>query len=164
MEVLERYGTITVSEDRLLCKKAPIDEAVQVVVSECYKKTILDHGYCPTLAGNRGTRRVYNAHKSFYYWLHMAFNVRKFVFRCEFCRRHKPSQKQQRWLQLFSPSTPLQFVAINILRSLTMQKHGSRFLIVITDQYNKLKRAVFVRKITQVHRTFDISPLSLVLS
>lgn len=57
-EVLKKDGKITVNEDELLCRDALTDGAVQFVVPERYRKTLLYRGHRPTFAGHPGTRRM----------------------------------------------------------------------------------------------------------
>lgn len=95
-QILKRAGTITADKDGLLCRKALIDGAVKIVVPQCYKRTILYQGHCPTLFGHTRTRGTCDVLRKTYYWPHMASNVHEFVIRCKFCRRCRPSQTQHR--------------------------------------------------------------------
>lgn len=118
-EILKKDETATVNKDGLSYRKTPTNRAIQIGVCKWYRKTLLYHRHCPTLAGHPGTRGMYNVFKVTYYWSHMASKLHQFGFRCETWRQHRPSKKQQRWLRLFPPSEPLVFVAINILGPLT---------------------------------------------
>lgn len=112
-----------------LQKSAP-NEAIQIIVSECYRRTLLYHRQCSTLARHPRAKKMYDVFGETYYWPCMASDVHEFVIKCKFCRRHGPFQNHQRWMQLFPPSEPLEFIAINILRPLTKQnkKTGSLML------------------------------------
>lgn len=150
-EVLKNDGTTTVIEDGLLCKKALTDEAIQTVVPECYKRTILFHGLCSTFAGHPETRKMYAVRRRTYYWLFMASNVHEFLFKWELCRQHRPSQKYRRRLLLFPPRNAIEFAAFNILGPLEKAKEGNRFIVLMTDRCSKLTRAIPVPKITASH-------------
>lgn len=57
-KALRKDGTITINEDVQLLRKAPKNGALQIIVSERYKRTLIYHGRCPTMAGSIGTRKV----------------------------------------------------------------------------------------------------------
>ncbi len=53
-----------------------------------------------------------------------------------------------RWLQLFLSTRPLEFVAVDMLGAFRRTKDGHEHLLVITDRYSKLTRAVPLPTIT----------------
>lgn len=136
------------NEDELLSWKSFTYEAIQTFVSKWYKRTLLYHGHCATLAGHPRTRMMYHVFRRRYYWLYMASAVHEFVFKCDSCRRHRSTQKHQRKLQLFLPSELLEFVVIDILPPLTKTKQKNRFIIVMTDSCSKLTRAISIAMTT----------------
>jgi transposase InsO family protein len=52
----------------------------------------------------------------------------------------KVSRKTTR-LQLFPPSAPMEFIAMDLLGPLTLTERGNRFLLVVTDRFSELTRA-----------------------
>lgn len=123
----------------------------QAIVPECYGRELLSHDHCTTLAEHQRTTAMYHVFRIKYCWSHMASYVHEFVFKCESCRRRRPSQKQRRWLQLFLSSGLLRFVAIKILRMLKNTKQQNRFIVVMTDRNSKLIRAASVSKMITPH-------------
>lgn len=73
--VLRKDGKKSVIENGLLCRKVPTDQAIQVIVPEGYRRTLLYHEHCPTLAGHPGRRWMYNVLWRTYYWPHIASNL-----------------------------------------------------------------------------------------
>lgn len=70
---------------------------------------------------------------------------------CKSCARNNTGCKRKRPIQMYRPSGPLDFVAMNILVLITRTKHGNPHVIVITDQYSKLTRAIATAKMTVTH-------------
>lgn len=95
-EVLRKDGRITVNEDGLLCRKVPTDEAIQILVSESFRRTLLYHEACLPLPGHPGMRQMYSVLRRTNYWPHMASGVDEFVLRCASCSQHSPSQTYHR--------------------------------------------------------------------
>ena len=56
--------------------------------------------------------------------------------------------KRSSFLKLFPATAPLQDIAIDILGPLVMAKSGCEYLLVITDRYSKLTRAIPMTKIS----------------
>lgn len=150
-ELLTKDRIIAMNEDVLLCRKAFTDGAIHVTVPERCWRTLLYHGHYLTFAGHSGRRKVYDVLRRTYHWPDVASDVHEFVFKYEFCRRHRPLQKHQPWWQLFLPCRPLEFVAIVILEPLIKSKQINRFIIVATECYSKLTRALPVPKTTATH-------------
>lgn len=144
--ILQKGRTFTVNGDTLLWRKVPIDGTIQIFVPECYKRTLLYHRLYLTLVGHPRTRWMYDVLRRSFNWPHMASGVHKLVFKCEWCRRHRRTQKHQRWLQLFSPCTSLEFIAVDILEPLTTKKPENRFTSIMKDRYSKSTRAIPVPK------------------
>lgn len=143
--------TITVSKVGLLCRKALTDGAIKTILPDYYGRALLFHGYCPRLARHSETGEMYAVLRRTYYWPLLTSDGHELVPKCESRRRHRPSPKYQRWLQLFSRSKSLEFVAINILEPLTKPKQGNWFIIVITDRSSKLTRPIPIPNKTAPH-------------
>lgn len=94
--VQKRVGVRSVNEVKLLFKIEPIDMAIPIHVSVCYRKTLLHHKNFPTLAGNPGTKNCLMSSKETYYWYRVASSVHELALRSKFCRLQRPSQKHQR--------------------------------------------------------------------
>ncbi len=57
-------------------------------------------------------------------------------------------RRHSKWLKLFPATRPLEFVSIDILGPFRKTKNGHENLLVITDRYSKLTRAVPLRSTT----------------
>lgn len=66
-KVPRKDGTISVNGDGLLRRKSLANEAIQIIVLECYRRTLLHHRYCPTLAGHPRKRKMYVVLRKTYY-------------------------------------------------------------------------------------------------
>jgi hypothetical protein len=80
----------------------------------------------------------------------MAADCKEFVTRCPSCARKELKGKRRRtyFLKLFPPLGPLEFIAIDILGPLPKTKSGHQYLVIISDRFSKLTRAVPVRNVT----------------
>lgn len=89
-------------------------------------------------------------------WIYTDFEVHLVVFKCESCRRHRPSQKHQQELQFFSPTEPLKSVAIDILGPLIKTRIENWLIIVMTDRKSKLTQAVPAPKIAAPYAAVEV--------
>lgn len=78
----------------------------------------------------------------------MPQDVHDYVSQCKSCRRQRPSDLHQRLLKLLPPSGTLEPTIIAILGPLKWTKQGNRLIVVITDRYIKLIRAIPISRIT----------------
>lgn len=115
----------TIGENELIFQSVPIDCLLQIIVPEALCQTVLYNGHHSNTAGQLGTRRVYDSLRRLFCWPHIASNVYNYVEKRELCRRHRPSQKRQLWMQLFPPSRPLEIVAEDILGPLKKKVEGT---------------------------------------
>lgn len=84
-----------------------------------------------------------------YYCEHMATNVYRAVRDGFECAQNMTWDKSWRPLQLFPASGPLEFVAIDILRPSPKTLNAKQYVLVMTDFYSNLTRAIpMCKKIT----------------
>ena len=78
-----------------------------------------------------------------YYWPNMAAEIYETVKECHSCAAVRGIlTKHQKYLKLFPAAGPLQFVAIDLLGPLPKSKKGNTVVLVITDRFSKICRAV----------------------
>jgi Integrase core domain len=90
-------------------------------------------------------------------WPGMSADVTKHVNACpSSCQARLKKQRRTRHLKHFSPSAPLEQVAIDILGPLPKTNRSHQYVLVVTDQYLKLTRAAPLRDVTahEVAATF----------
>ena len=141
-------SAFSIDKHGFLVRIAPLDGAVQKVVPASLKDRILKLGHFPPLSGHPGQRRMYDTMRRSLYWQHMANDINNTVERCPSCLKHRPHPVHQRHLKLFPAKGPLEYIAIDILGPLPRTKTGRQYVVVITDRYSKLTRAVPTAKIT----------------
>jgi Integrase core domain/Integrase zinc binding domain len=84
-----------------------------------------------------------------FFWPRIAEDVYETVRQCDLCARNRISEKRKtNPLKLFPANGPLKSVAVDILGPLPRTKHGSRFLLVISDRYSKVTKTVPLRTVT----------------
>jgi hypothetical protein len=130
-------------DDRgLLCRTSPLDGATQVVVPVSLRERCLGLFHLPKIAGHPGSTKMYSQMRKIFYWPHMAADITHYVASCPSCVKKslKVSRKTTR-LQLFPPSAPMEFIAMDLLGPLTLTERGNQLLLVVTDRFSKLTRA-----------------------
>ena len=130
-------------DDRgLVCRTSPLDGSVQIVMPTDLQERCLSLYHLPKIAGHPGGTKMYAQMRKSFYWPRMAMDVNRYVASCPSCIKKslRVSRKTTK-LQLFPPTAPMEFIAMDILGPLTLTDQGNRFLLVVTDRFSKLTRA-----------------------
>lgn len=135
----------------LLVRKPVVDESIQIVVLKSLRMRILYLTHYPPIAGHPGTRRMYDTHRQKIYWPHMANELYTTVAQCVSCVKNRNRLRHKRRLQLFMAVGPLDVVAMDILGPLLKTQQGNQYIVMITDKYSKLTRAIPNSKILSTH-------------
>ena len=130
----------------LLCRKAPVDGSLQVVIPQSLRARVLYLSHYPRLQGHPGSTRMYETMRRDYYWPHMASDIHQTVTDCRSCAQVRGTvRRHQKKLTLFPAAGPLEFVAMDLFGPLPKTAHGNRHILVITDRYTKMCRAIPLR-------------------
>lgn len=78
----------------------------------------------------------------------MAADIYNTVRLCIDCVRTGTKSRHQHKFELFPPSGSLEFVAVDLFGPLTRARSGKQFVIINTNSYSKLTRAIVTAKIT----------------
>lgn len=81
----------------------------------------------------------------------MAADVDIVVRNCAGCARINPKFRHRRHMQLFPPSGPFVFIAMNIVGPFSKTVQKNRYITVITDRYSNLTRAVTTPELTATY-------------
>ena len=76
-----------VNQYGLLCRRAPLDGSIQIVVPASLRARISFLSHYPRLQGHPGTSKMYETMRRLYYWPHMASDVQQTVADCRSCRK-----------------------------------------------------------------------------
>jgi len=129
--------------DEIFRRRAAPDGAHQLVVPASFQKKVLHLEHDATLAGHPGESRSYAAMRRYYYWVGMAADVVSYVRNCDSCARHRVRTLARRsTLTLFPATMPFQDIAADLYGPLERTAAGHRFILVITDRFTKLVRAI----------------------
>jgi len=129
--------------DGILRRRADPDGAHQVVVPTSLQERVLHLDHASTLAGHAGESCVYAATRRYYDWEGMAADVVSYVKKCDSCARQRVRPLARRSpLTLFPATMPFQHIAVNLYVPLDKTAAGHRFILVITDRFTKLVRAI----------------------
>ena len=129
--------------DGVLRRRAAPDDAHQVVVPASLQEKVLHLEQDAALAGNPGESRMHVAMRRYYYWGSMAADVVSYVRKCDSCARQRVRPLARRSpLNLFPATMPFHDIAVDLYGLLERTAAGHRFILVITDQFTKLVRAI----------------------
>lgn len=81
----------------------------------------------------------------------MAQDVQQIVAQNNSCVRNGSRHRNKRHLQHFPASRPLEFIAMDILEPLPETMQGNQYVVIITDRYSKLTRAIKTSKTAAAH-------------
>lgn len=118
-----------------------LDGFLQKVMLVFFKERILHARHYAPIAEHPGNQRIYDTMEMELFW-HMASEVYDTVSNCATSARSGQWLKEKNLFGTVPASGPLKFVAIDIFGALTQRKNGSVFVIVVTDRYLKMKRAI----------------------
>lgn len=107
-------------------------------MQEALRRAVIYNSHHPITVGHPGTPLPYDNLRSQFCSLYLVLDIYKYVEQNDSCRKHSPSKKQQRKMQLFPPSRRLEFMAIHILAYLTKKRQRSRLVVVMKDCYSTL--------------------------
>jgi len=86
---------------------------------------------------------MYAAMRRYYYWVGMAADVVSYVRKCDSCARQRVRPLARRSpLTLFPATMPFQDIAVDLYGPLDKTTAGHQFILVITDRFTKLVRAI----------------------
>ncbi|CAN8073108.1 unnamed protein product [Agarophyton chilense] len=133
----------------LLCRHSPLDGALERVIPTSLRAGFLYLPHFPHLAGHPGCQKMYQTLRKFFHWSQMAQDLWKTARNCASCAQIRGSRADhQAKLKLFPAAGPMESVAMDMLGPLLKTSHGKRFVLVITDRFTNLTRALPVGKTT----------------
>lgn len=136
-----------------LVRKSPIENALQRYMPTTLRPQILC--LCPylLLAGYPGEQWTYYTTGWLCYWPHMASNVYTRVSGFRSCSWRFGKNKKQTELRLFPTAGPFYFIAVNILSLLPKTDSGKQYIVMETDRYPGLTKAISTAKTTATRIT-----------
>ena len=137
-------------ERGLIVRVADIDGTIQILVPLGLRQRVLYLSHYTPLAGHPGITKPFYTMRQTFYWPSMSADVRKVSQNCDVCAQERIKLRTHSApLKLFPAQKPLEFVAIDILGPLERAAvDGSRYILVMTDRFSKLTKAVPLKKIT----------------
>ena len=146
------YQNFFINSTGLLIRKSPRDGAEQIFIPKNLRARALYLSHYTRTAGHPGVSRQYYTMRQSMYWPSMMLDIQKQSRNCCDCGRERVKlRKHQAPLKLFPASSPLEYVAIDILGPLPKAKSGDRFILVITDRFSKFTRAVPMKTISALN-------------
>lgn len=143
LETTKVDSDFVVDTHGLICRRSNLDGALQRVVPESLRKRVLYLAHYPRLAGHPGGYKLYATLRREYYWPFMANDAYQLVKDCQSCTEVRgTTRKHLRKLSLFPATGPLEFVAMDYLGPLPRTPQGNQYVLVITDRFSKLARAL----------------------
>ena len=129
------------------CYKSPQTGRLLKVVPKTLRQRVLYLAHDPPLQGHPGLSKMYATLCSQFYWPGMYGAVEAYVRQCRSCAKAQGTiRKSQTLTKLFPPSGPLRDIAMDLISPLPKTKTGATAILVITDRYGKLCRAIPLKK------------------
>ena len=157
-EECQRYAALAASADAhdyvidergLVTRVSPVDGSRQLFIPKPHRARALHLAHHTPVAGHPGVSRQYYTMRRSMYWPAMITDIRACCARCDACARERVKLRtHQAPLKLFPASAPLEYVAVDILGPLPRANSGHRFILVMTDRFSKLTRAIAMRTCT----------------
>lgn len=122
-----------------------------MVVPITLRQRILTLAHYTSIAGHLEQRQMYDTLQHNFFWPYMANDVYNAVDQCSSCARNRNRNQHKQPLQLFSPTQPLHFVAMNILCPLPKTTNGNQYVTVIKNSSSKRTWATPSPKTTSTH-------------
>ncbi len=139
-------------EHGYLIRRSKLDESPQKVVPASLRHRVLYLAHNPILQGHPRTTKMYDSLRQSFYWPMMFADVDHYVSKCTSCARSRGTPfKHQHPLKLFPATQPLDEIAMDLIGPLPKTSNGKRHILVITDRYSKLSRAIPMAKTTAPH-------------
>lgn len=115
----------------LLCYKDSVEERFQILVPARQQTTLMSYVHHPKFSEHSMATRIYNILQQHYYWRHMAQDVHADILQNNSCWIDRPFDKQPQVHKLFPVPGPLEFVAIDILDSLTQTETRNQYFVAM---------------------------------
>jgi len=138
--------------DGFICRRSAQDGVDLIVVPVPLRERIVRLEHETTLAGHPGESRMYAAIRRYYYRPGMATDVVLHVRNCASCARGRVRPLLAvAALQLCPATLPFQDEATDLFGLLAKTAAGNEYIMVITDRFSKLVRAIPMGKVRAVN-------------
>ena len=119
------------------------------MVPQSLRGKVLYLNHQSRFAAHPGGTRLFSIMRRTYYWPAMALDVYACVRDCvHYAKEMLALRKHASFLKLFPATRPLEQVAIDILGPLARTTKGKRYLLVFSDRFSKLTKAVPLRRMS----------------
>ncbi|MCG8033309.1 MAG: DDE-type integrase/transposase/recombinase [Candidatus Thiodiazotropha taylori] len=114
----------------------------QLVLPSVLRKEVLQSMHNGITAAHLGVHETVMKIKQNFYWYKMKESVRLWVGQCSFCEaRKRPTKKPKAPLKEYSVGFPMDRVSVDVLGPFPVTKAGSRFILVVQDNFTKFVEA-----------------------
>lgn len=141
-------SAFTFDKYEIVIRKAYIDESIQTPLPTSLRARLLQQTHHSIWEGHPEERRIYDSLRRDYNYPHIVKDVHKTALNSSQWPRMGTKLKHQGQLKLLPPVGSLKFLAIDLLWPLPRSKTGNQLVVIMTDRYSKLLRAILTTKIT----------------
>ena len=112
--------------------------SLQLVVPATLRNQVVKANHSSKMAGHLGIKKTLSRTSRSFYWFNMKQSVRLFLANCASCgARKKPTTKPRAPLGEYTPGSPMDRVAMDILGPFPISAKGNRYVLVIGDTFTK---------------------------
>lgn len=124
-----------VSEDNVLSHD-------QLVLPSVLRKQVLCSLHNGITSAHLGVHKTVAKIKQNFYWYKMNDSVRLWISQCSFCEaRKRPAKRPKAPLTEYSVGFPMDRISVDILGKFPVTKAGSRYILVVQDNFTKFVEA-----------------------
>ena len=135
--------------DGLLCREGHRAGSQQLLIPRSLVKDVLRAEHSSPLAAHPGDSRMYQTLRDHYFWPSLAVDVFGWVAACLICAKNCLMGTQSTApMRLLRATEPVAALAIDLLRPLPRTPKGYECILVISDRFTKVKRAVLLKDIS----------------
>ncbi len=136
------YWRSLVIRDGLLCRLFnKLDGSasyIQLITPRALQKEVLEAFHDTLLAGHMGKKKTEDKIKQRFYWFGLHEDVKTHIIDCDTCEANKiPYRKPKAPLGEMKSGGPMDRICTDVIGPLPRTKRNNRFIIVMTDHWNK---------------------------
>jgi hypothetical protein len=111
------------------------------------RENLLKEKHSGALVGHFGHDKTFSQLNSFYYWLGMREEVKKFVRKCKICQYAKGNKKKHWIVSTISYSSrPWDVICMDFMLGLPRTQRGSDSIFLVVDRFSKMAHFIPCQK------------------
>jgi len=142
----EKFPILRIHENRIYIRLEPklMDKLSDLSIYKLWipvelRKSLIEHNHDEPVAAHGGIKKTLDRLRKFYYWPHMAQDVKSFVLKCDVCKETKASNRTLR-PPMSAPvisERPWQKIYVDLLGPYPRSVNRKTMILIVIDQLTK---------------------------